>query len=95
MTGSNPLDRRDGLAGNDLLFRHGQCPFLPEHIPRPVYDRGQMGAFQMLETGEWTAGPDGVEGGIDAVKNADTKNTLRLMTWMSVLMYNNNLYISS
>lgn len=27
----------------------------------------------MVETGEWTVRPDGVEGGIDVVKNADTK----------------------
>jgi hypothetical protein len=55
---------------NDVLYQHGRCPFLPDHNPRlfTILDNWT----KLVESGYWTVGPEGVEGGIDHFKRADT-----------------------
>ena len=58
------------LVNNDSLYQHGWCPFLPSHLPRlftVLYSWTEM-----VRSGKWAVGGDGVEGGIEVFCEADT-----------------------
>lgn len=56
---------------NDALYQHGWCPFLPRHLP--TFSIILNNWKKLIEEGVWQVGPDGVEGGIDTFKQADTE----------------------
>lgn len=63
---------RPGLLDfqNDVLYQHGRCPFLPDYNPRLFSILNNW--TKIVESGYRTVCPDGVEGGIDHFKKADT-----------------------
>lgn len=64
-------DVPESLASNDSLYQYGWCPFLPSHLPHlsTILDNWR----QSIERGEWSVGLDGVEGGIEVFRDADTE----------------------
>jgi hypothetical protein len=58
------------IITNDALYQHGQCPFGLSHSPKlfTILNRWK----EMVESGKWRAGEDGVQGGIDVFRDADT-----------------------
>jgi len=73
--GASRDDVPEALVTNDALYQHGQCPFMPEHLPRLSTVLRQW--THMVNSGQWTVGSDGVEGGIDVWKEADTSEHYR------------------
>lgn len=48
-----------------------ECPFLPDYLPTlSVILKNWK---RLIKEGRWRVGPDGMEGGIDAFKEADDK----------------------
>lgn len=60
----------EALVTNDALYQHGQCPFMPSHLPRLSTVLRQW--THMVNSGQWSIRPDGVEGGIELWKEADS-----------------------
>ncbi|KAL1963093.1 hypothetical protein VTN77DRAFT_8739 [Rasamsonia byssochlamydoides] len=71
VTDENRDNVPDDLVNNDALYQHGWCPFLPRHGPRlsTVLNNWR----RLVEEGKWSVGPNGVEGGIDVFRQADTE----------------------
>jgi len=63
------------LVTNDALYQHGRCPFMPDHLPRLSTVLRQW--THMVASAQWSVGPDGVEGGIELWKEADTPENSR------------------
>lgn len=61
----------DGRVQNDALYQYGWCPFLPRHLP--TFSVILNNWKRLIEDGVWKVGPDGVEGGIETWKQADTE----------------------
>lgn len=61
----------ESLINNDSLYQYGWCPFLPSHLPplSVVLNNWK----HLIEEGNWSVGADGVKGGTDVFKEADTK----------------------
>lgn len=61
----------ESLVNNDSLYQYGWCLFLPSHglYLSTILDNWR----QLVESGEWPVGLDGVEGGIEVFKGADTE----------------------
>lgn len=59
------------VVGNDHLYQHGNCPFLDDaHNPRLFTVLRSW--TRMIKSGKWEVGPDGVKGGIEKFRDADT-----------------------
>jgi hypothetical protein len=58
------------IITNDALYQHGQCPFGLSHSPKlfTILDNWT----EMVRSGKWEVGEDGVQGGIDVFRDADT-----------------------
>lgn len=73
--GSSPRDDLDWkwrVRGNDVLYQHGRCPFFRDHFTRLVT---LLHSWTIaVEWGDFLVGPNGVEGGMDLYKQADTAN---------------------
>ncbi|KUL81902.1 hypothetical protein ZTR_09535 [Talaromyces verruculosus] len=71
ITDADTDDVPESLVNNDSLYQYGWCPFLPSHGPHlsTILDNWR----QLVESGEWLVGSDGVEGGIEVFRDADTE----------------------
>lgn len=56
---------------NDALYQYGWCPFFPDHLPTLSVILNNW--KKLIEEEKWIVGPDGVEGGIEKFKEADTQ----------------------
>lgn len=65
----------ESLVNNDSLYQYGWCPFLPSHLPHLSTNLDNW--RQLVEKGEWSVGLDGVEGGIEVFRVADTEEHAR------------------
>jgi hypothetical protein len=71
VTDENRQDVPESLVNNDSLYQYGWCPFLPAHLPPLSVILNNW--RELIEAGEWSVAPDGVEGGVDVFKDADTE----------------------
>jgi hypothetical protein len=71
VTDANHHDVPESLVNNDSLYQYGWCPYLPNHLPHlsVILDNWR----DLIERGEWSVGPNGVEGGIEVFQEADTE----------------------
>lgn len=60
----------DHIVTNDALYQHGQCPFGLSHSPRLFTVLNNW--TEMVRSGTWAVGREGVQGGIDVFRDADT-----------------------
>lgn len=58
---------------NSLLYQHGSCPFFPGHHTR-LATLLQLWTFN-VEQGQFDVGPDGVKGGMDFYRQAESAQT--------------------
>lgn len=67
---SDPSRRR--TEGNDVLYQHGLCPFFGSHQTQLVTLLRMW--TSSVESGLFSVGPDGVEGGMEVFYLADTED---------------------
>lgn len=71
MTDTDTENILESLVNNDSLYQYGWCLFLLSHglYLSMILDNWR----QLVESGEWSVGSDGVEGGIEVFRDADTE----------------------
>ncbi|KAL3703428.1 hypothetical protein TMatcc_010617 [Talaromyces marneffei ATCC 18224] len=71
ITDADTEDVPESLVNNDSLYQYGWCPFLLSHGPHlsMILDNWR----QLVDTGEWSVGSDGVEGGMEVFRHADVE----------------------
>lgn len=62
---------KDFRIQNGALYQRESCHFLPSHLPTLSVILNNW--KKLIEEGKWHVGPDGVEGGIEEFKEADTE----------------------